>query len=118
MSEKNWVPGFIWLTPRGYTVQHHRDGRNDWDYQQSPPMLVAVNQITDLRPHKRTPGERDIANTCVSVCGNADTFVDVVETVEEIAELIRREWKERTITTAIAAGQYGSGEYRLKEEGK
>ena len=110
MNEKNWVPGFIWLTPRGYTVQHHTDGRNDWDYQQSPPMLVAVNQITDLRPHKRTPGERDIANTCVSVCGNADTFVDVVETVEEIAELIRLEWEGRVSLQAEIRRAVESGE--------
>lgn len=112
MSEKNWVPGFIWLTPRGQDVHTVEDGKNVWRCVPSPPMLVAVNQITDLRPHKRTPGERDTLNTCVSVCGNADTFVDVVETVEEIAELIRREWENRVSRDAEIRWASTTGERR------
>ena len=117
MSEKNWVPGFIWLTPRGQVMHVGSDGKHEWRWEAKPPMLVAVSQITHLEPCKRDAGSHDIANTCVNVCGNTETFVYVVETVEEIAELIRGEWQERTITTAIAGSQYGSGEYRLREGG-
>ena len=110
MNEMKWVPGFIWVTPRGCTLQRYVDGRSEWDYQQSPPMLIAVNQITDLRPHKRTPEQRDIVNTCVSLCGTPDTFVDVVETVEEIAELIRQEWEGRVSLQAEIRRAVESGE--------
>ncbi len=112
MNEMKWVPGFIWLTPRGQDVHSVENSKNVWRYVPSPPMLVAVNQITDLRPHKHTPDRQDVVNTCVSVCGNADTFVDVVETVEEIAELIRREWENRVSRDAEIRWASTTGERR------
>ncbi len=112
MSQKDWVPGFIWVTPRGQIMQTAADGKNEWHWQSQPPMLVAINQITDLMAYRCEPGRQDIANTCVSVAGSTNPGISVIETVEEIAELIRREWENRVSRDAEIRWSSTTGERR------
>ena len=115
MSEKNWVPGFIWLTPRGVQIKHKDYGEKEYTYAAKPPILVAVGHIANVMPHRTHFDSNDIARASVTIGSVSEECYEVTETVEEIAALIRQEWAERTIKTAIAGAQYGTGEYVLKE---
>ena len=109
MNEMKWVPGVIWVTPRGQDVHSVENGKNVWRYVPRPPMLVAVSQITDVCATKPSDS-KDTANTCVSMSAGSESFVQVTETVEEIAELIRLEWEGRVSLQAEIRRAVESGE--------
>ena len=112
MSEKNWVPGFIWLTPRGVQIKSKDYGQREHIYSTQPPMLVAVSHIAGVVPHRTSFDHSDIARASVTIGSVSEECYEVTETVEEIAELIRLEWESRVSRDAEIRWASTTGERR------
>ena len=90
MSGKNWAPGFIQVLQRS----------GGWIYLQIAD-IVAV--------------ECDLG-TAIRIRGTAYR-IEVHETPEEIADLIRDNWEKRISGEAAMGAEYGSGDYKIGKDG-
>lgn len=91
MSEqkREWVPGFIWVTPQ----MSWRDKPED-DYRPVPaePILVLIDSIKQIVRVPLESPERSL--TQAVILQTEDDAIEVCETVEELAELIRMDWRK------------------------
>lgn len=94
VSGKNWVPGFIWITPRLSKFERGPSKNYEWRFETKPPMLIRISQITDLIEIEPWPDKQDPARTIVGTTGEAS--FEVIETPDQIADLIRNNWEKTT----------------------
>ena len=88
-QERTWVPGFIWVTPQ----MSWRDSPED-EYRPKPadPILVLIDSIKQI---VRVPLESPEHSLIQAVIMQPeDDHIEVCETVEELAELIRADWRK------------------------
>lgn len=87
MSEMKWVPGFIWVT--GFSIS---GGGVDekWPYLLA---VSAIESVSELQDYQRT----GLRCGCIALQTADDTagVRTVLETPEQIADLIRQEWEQR-----------------------
>ena len=95
MSEKNWAPGFIQLT--------RKTGDTYW---------IQIAEIG--RFEVGTFGETQ--GSYITLRG-AEEERFVLETPEQIADLIRDNWEKRISGEAAMGAEYGSGDYKIGKDG-
>ena len=88
-QERKWVPGFIWVTPQ----MSWRDKSED-EYRPVPaePILVLIDSIKQIVRVPLESPERSL--TQAVILQTEDDAIEVCETVEELAELIRMNWRK------------------------
>ncbi len=88
-NEREWVPGFIWVTPQ----KSWRDNPED-DYRLVPadPILVLIDSIKQIVRVPLESPEHSLVQAVILQLGG--TRIEVCETVEELAELIRINWRK------------------------
>ena len=88
-KEREWVPGFVWVTPQ----MSWRDSPED-EYRPKPaePMLVLIDSIKQIVRVPLESPERSL--TQAVILQTEDDAIEVCETVEELAELIRMNWRK------------------------
>lgn len=97
MSEQKrpWVPGFIWVTPYPEYAGMAED-----------PVLVPVAKIVRVRKMSDLWAQIEL--------DKAGAFVAILEKPEQVAALIREEWRQRVRNEAIVQAEYGSGKYPVE----
>ena len=87
MNEMKWVPGFIWVT--GFSVSG-REVDEKWPYLLA---VSAIESVSELQDYQRT----GLRCGCIALQTAEDTagVRTVLETPEQIADLIRQEWENR-----------------------
>ena len=96
MSGKNWAPGFIQLTSRAGTT-----------YWQSVAEIVQFSSGT----------RGDTHGSYITLRGEDEGDRFVLETPEQIADLIRDNWEKRVSGEAAMGAEYGTGDYKIGEDG-
>ena len=94
-SKKPWVPGFIWVTP--YPEHENRP---------EEPVLVPVAEIVRVRKMTYLYSQIECSRTIAVWC--------ILETPDQVAALIREEWRQRVRNEAIVRAEYGSGQYPVE----
>lgn len=95
MSEKNWAPGFIQLTRKtGVTYR------------------IQIAEIA--RYEAGSLGETD--GSYITLRG-AEEELFVIETSDQIADLIRENWEKRISGEAAFGAEYGTGDYKIGKDG-
>jgi hypothetical protein len=95
MSGKNWAPGFIQLSRKiggTYWIQIAEIGRFEFGVL----------------------GEME--GSYIALRGTEDERF-VLETPEQIADLIRDNWEKRVSGEAAMGAEYGTGDYKIGEDG-
>jgi len=88
-QEREWVPGFIWVTPQKSWRDNPMD---DCRPVLGEPILVLINSIKQI---VRVPLESPKHSlTQAVIVQPEDDHIEVCETVEELAELIRMNWRK------------------------
>ena len=102
MNEMKWVPGFIWVT--GFSIS---GGGVDekWPYLLA---VSAIESVSELQDYQRT----GLRCGCVALQTADDTagVRTVLETPDQIADLIRQEWEGRVSLQAEIRRAVESGE--------
>ena len=88
MNEMKWVPGFIWVT--GFSISG-REVDEKWPYLLA---VSAIESVSELQDYQRI----GLRCGCIALQTAYDTagVRTVLETPEQIADLIRQEWEHRT----------------------
>lgn len=94
-QEREWVPGFIWVTPYPEYAGMAED-----------PVLVPVAKIVRVRKMSDLWAQIEL--------DKAGAFVAILEKPEQVAALIREEWRQRVMKEAIVQAEYGSGKYPVE----
>ena len=102
MSELKWVPGFIWVT--GFSISG-REVDEKWPYLLA---VSAIESVSELRDYQRT-GLRCGYIAVQTADGSAESRT-ILETPEQIGELIRLEWEGRVSLQAEIRRAVESGE--------
>ena len=87
MSEMKWVPGFIWVT--GFSISG-REVDEKWPYLLA---VSVIESVLEIRDYQRT-GLR-CGHIVLQTVDDAAGVRAVLETPEQIGELIRQEWENR-----------------------
>lgn len=93
MSEKNWAPGFIQLTRKA-----------------AGAISVRIDAVLIYEGMNRTGG------TTVRIREFPD-WIQVEETPDQIADLIRDNWEKRISGEAAMGAEYGTGDYKIGKDG-
>ena len=93
MSGKNWAPGFIQLTRKA-----------------AGKISVQLDSVIIYEGMNRTGG------TTIRVREFPD-WIQVEETLDEIANLIRENWEKRISGEAAYAAEYSTGDYKIGKDG-
>ena len=102
MNEMKWVPGFIWVT--GFSVSG-REVDEKWPYLLA---VSAIESVSELQDYQRT----GLRCGCIALQTADDRagVRTVLETPEQIGELIRQEWEGRVSLQAEIRRAVESGE--------
>lgn len=95
MSVQKWVPGFIWVTPYPEYAGVAED-----------PILVPVAGIVKVRKMSDLWAQIEFEKP--------GAVWAIQETPDQVAALIREEWRHRVMNEAIVQAEYGSGKYPVE----
>lgn len=107
-SKKPWVPGFVELT--AFTV----DRETGQTVVTSEPMLLAISVIEHVMLCA-VSASRGINCSSLRIKSQQPwDAIRVLETPDQVAALIREEWRRRVMNEAIVRAEYGSGQYPVE----